>query len=306
VWRRLEESVGRYETFDALMRALEVVCVDVQAQPSLAIAVVAEDRAREKLLPQRLPETLHFAQRLRVLRSALDVTDALPSQLLLEVRLTPPRRVLTPLVGQDLAWRTPRRDGSLQRLHHQTRSLVMRHRPAHQEARVVVHEGRHVQALVAPQQEGKDIRLPHLIRSRPLEAPRRVVTRRRRRGCLVDQPLLVQDATHLRLAHPERREARQHVADATRAPLGVLASLLDHRLVLHLRAVGTRLHARSCRPPRHQRIHASALVRPDPVDDRRHARTEDARELVEAHPTTHRLLDHPQTQRQRVRSTATG
>ncbi|HTP29982.1 MAG TPA: hypothetical protein VMK12_30535 [Anaeromyxobacteraceae bacterium] len=45
VRRRLEESVRGDETFDALMRALEVVRIDVQTEPPFAIAVVAEDRA---------------------------------------------------------------------------------------------------------------------------------------------------------------------------------------------------------------------------------------------------------------------
>ncbi|HTP29983.1 MAG TPA: hypothetical protein VMK12_30540 [Anaeromyxobacteraceae bacterium] len=170
---------------------------------------------------------------------------------------------------------------------------------------MVVHEGRHVEALVASQQEGEDVRLPHLVGCCSLEATRRVVARRRRRRCLVDEPLLVQDPTHLRLAHPERREACQHVADATRAPLRVLATLLDHRLVLHLRAVSTRLRARTSRSPGHQCFHSPFLVGADPVDDRRHARTEDARELVQARRATHRLLDHPQTQRQRVGPAAT-
>jgi hypothetical protein len=178
VRRRLEETVRGHQPVDTLVRALEVVRVDVQPESTLAVGVVAEDRAREKLLPQRLPEALHLAQRLRVLRPALDVTDALTPQLLLEVRLAAPRRVLPPLVGQDLARRPPRRDGSLQRLHHQARSLVVRHRPAHQKARVVVHEGCHVEALVTSQQEGEDVRLPHLVGRSALEAPRRMLARR--------------------------------------------------------------------------------------------------------------------------------
>jgi hypothetical protein len=175
VRRRLEETVGGHQSLDPLMRALEVVRVDVQTEPPFAVGVVAEDRAREKLLPERLPETLHLAQRLRVLRSALDVTDALTTKLLFEVRLASPCRVLASLVSQDLTRRAPRSDGSLQGLHHQARPLVMRHRPAHHETRVVVHEGRHVEALVASQQEGKDVRLPHLVGSCPFEATRWVV-----------------------------------------------------------------------------------------------------------------------------------
>jgi hypothetical protein len=237
VRRRLEEAVRGHQPIDALVRPLEVVRVDVQTKPTLAVGVVAEDRTTQKLLPQRLPETLHLAQRLRVLRPALDVRDALTTKLLLEVRLAAPRRVLAPLVGEDLARRAPRRDRALQCLHHQRRALVVRHRPAHHEARVVVHEGRDVQTLVPAEQKREDVRLPHLVGSRPLEAPRRVLACRRGRRRLGDEPLLVQDATHLRLADAERSEAGKDVTNTTRAPLGVLLPLGDHRVVLDLRAV---------------------------------------------------------------------
>lgn len=83
-----------------------------QADSPLAILVVREDGPREKLLPHRLPETLDLAARLRVMRPALHMPDAVAPQLLLEVRRAAPRRVLTSLIGEDLLRRSVLRDRS--------------------------------------------------------------------------------------------------------------------------------------------------------------------------------------------------
>jgi len=203
------------------VRPLEVVRVHEEPQPPLAVGVVGKHRAAQKLLPERLPEALHLAQRLRVLRTALDVTDPLTPQLLLEVRLAAPRRVLTSLVREDLLRRAVGGDAERERLHHQRRPLVVRQRPRHDEARVVVHEGCQVQPLVASQQKREDVRLPHLVGGCPLEAARAMLTCGRRLAGL-QQTRLVQDPPHLCLAHTQRFEARQHVADAPRAVLRVL------------------------------------------------------------------------------------
>ena len=100
--RSAEEAVGGYEPFQRLVGPLEVVCVDEEAESADAIGEVGEDRTRQKLVPERLPEAFDLAERLRMLRPALDVMDALPPQLLLEFGRTAPGRVLPPLVGQDL------------------------------------------------------------------------------------------------------------------------------------------------------------------------------------------------------------
>ncbi len=238
-----------------------------------------------------------------MLGPALDVPDALAPQLLLKLRLPPPSRVLAPLVGQHLLRRPVRRNAARQRLHHQRRALVVRQRVRDDVARVVVHEGCQVQPLVASQEKREDVRLPHLIGRRPLEAPRPVLACRRRLARL-EQPRVVQDRPHLRLAHSEPLETRQHVADATRAVLRMLRAQPDHRLLSGLRR---RRHParRRLRGLGHQRVHAPLLVRGHPVDDRCHAGTEETRELPEAHRPGHRLLDHPQPQRQRVRPAAT-
>ena len=217
------------------MRAPEVVGLDEESDPPLAIVEIREDRPREKFLPQRLPEALDLAQRLRVVRPALDVPDALPAQLLLEIGVPAPRHVLPSLVGQDLARRAVLRDPARQRLQHQRRALVMRHHQRHQEARVVVHEGRHVQAVVTAQQKREDVRLPELVRLRPLEAVLgRTRLGHRLRYCL-QQPLFVEDPPHRRLRHAQALEARHHVPDPARALLGMRPPRLHHRFAPRVR-----------------------------------------------------------------------
>ena len=100
--RGAKEAVCGDESIYPLMRPLEVVRVHVERHAPLAIAEIRELRAREKLLPERLPEALHLAERHRVLRAALDVTDAERTQSCLEVRLAAPGGVLPPVVGQHL------------------------------------------------------------------------------------------------------------------------------------------------------------------------------------------------------------
>jgi hypothetical protein len=95
-----EIAVRRDHRLDALVQTVEVVRVDVQRQPPLAVGEIAEDRPRQKFLPQRLPESLHLPERLRMLRPALDVLDSVAAQLFLESRLPAPGRVLPPVVRQ--------------------------------------------------------------------------------------------------------------------------------------------------------------------------------------------------------------
>jgi len=172
-----EEAVGRHESTDALMRASEIVRLHEELEPPLAVGEVGEHRAREKFLPQRLPEALHLAERLRMLRTALDVADPFTTQLALEVRLAAPRRVLTALVGENFARVAVRRDAAPESLHHELGALVVRERVRDDEARVVVHEGREVETLVTTQQKREDVRLPELVRLRPLEASGRMLAR---------------------------------------------------------------------------------------------------------------------------------
>ena len=95
-----------------------------------------------------------------MLRAGADVPDAKTPQLALEVRLAAPGRVLPAVVGQKLLGGPVLGNASRKRFHHELRALVVRQRVTHDEARVVVHEGRQVDPLVASQQERKNVRLP--------------------------------------------------------------------------------------------------------------------------------------------------
>jgi hypothetical protein len=216
-----EETIGGNEPVERLMRTLKVVGLDEESQPPIAIGVVGEDRAREKLVPERLPEALDFAERLRMLRAALDVTDAVLAKCALEVGLAAPRGVLATLVGQDLARLTPRGDASRERLHDELGALMMGERIRDDEPRVIVHERREVETLLTTEQEREDVRLPELIGLCALEAAWRMLACGR--GMMrLDETCVVEDATDLSLGDTERVEAREHVANAAGAHLGML------------------------------------------------------------------------------------
>gem|GEM_PF-4177177 len=288
--RGTKEAVGRHQPGQRLVWPLEVVVLDVEAEPAVAVSEVGEDGPRQELLPERLPEALDLAERLRVLRPALDVPDAVLTQRLLEGRLPAPGGVLPTLVGQDLLRRPVRGDPALEGLEDQARLLVVRQRVGDQVARVVVHERCHVQALVLAQEEGEDVRLPELVRCRPLEAARRMRARRRRRP-LVDETLLVKDAPDDRLRHPQSLEARQHVPDATGPPLRVLRPGIHHRLAartLALRRPSLTLGL----PPRLEGVHPAPPVQPEVLLHRRVRHTERHRD-VDLRASAKHLPDDP-------------
>jgi hypothetical protein len=147
---RLEEAVCGYESVECLVRPLEVVVADEVIEPSLRVDHVGEDGPTKKLVPQRLPEALDLAERLRMLRAAADVLHAHAREQLFELRLAAPHRVLPAIVGQHFGRRSIRGDATLEGLHHQRGLLVMRERVTDHEAAVVVHEHAHVQSLRTP------------------------------------------------------------------------------------------------------------------------------------------------------------
>jgi hypothetical protein len=170
VWRRPEETVRGHHPRDPLVGTAEVVGLDEEGHAALAVFEVGKDRPREELVPQRLPEALDLAQGLRVVRTALDVVDALAPQLRLEVGVAAPGRVLTALIGQHLARGAIFGDAPRERLHHQGGALMVRHHQRDHVPRAVVHEGGDIETLVTAQEEGEDVRLPELVRLGALEA----------------------------------------------------------------------------------------------------------------------------------------
>lgn len=299
VRRRAEESVGGHEAFERLVRPLEVVGVDEVRDAPVAVGEVRKHRARQKLVPERLPEPLDLAERLRVLRPALDVSDAVLAKLFLEFRLAAPHRVLPPLVGEDFLRRAVLRDAARERLHHEIRFLVVRERKRDDVTRVIVHEADEVEPLVLAQQKREDVALPELVGLRALEATRRVLARPLRR-LLLDEPGLVQDGAHLRLAHAQALEAREHVADPPRAVLGVRLAHLHHGVALGRRL--RRRRRRRTRLARDERVEPAVLVEVDPRVDRRERNPEEARHREPRRASLHHLLNHPEPKLDGVRS----
>lgn len=72
---RSKEPVRWNSSVDALMRALKIVVLNKQPDASKTIGEVRKYRLAEKLLPERLPESLDLAECLRVLRAALAMGD---------------------------------------------------------------------------------------------------------------------------------------------------------------------------------------------------------------------------------------
>ena len=263
--RRLEESIRRHQAIERLMRALKVVVADEVLEPLLRVDNVREHRATEKLVPQRLPEALDLAQRLRMLRPAADVLDALPRQRFFELGLAAPHRVLAPVIGQHFRRRSVRSDTPLERLHYQRRLLVVRERMTDHESTVVIHEHADVKPLGAAQPEREDVRLPQLVRRRAFETTRSMLALARRLRCL-DEPLLVQDLADDLLRHAKSLEALQHVADPPRPPVLVFTLQCHHAFALDrprwrrlalltsLRWLQPRTPARTklCQPLRHR------------------------------------------------------
>lgn len=271
---RAEVPVRGDEALNPLVWALEVVAVDEELQPSLAVLEVGEHRARKKLVPQCLPEALHLAQRLRVLRARLEVSNSLSPQLGLEVRRAPPRGVLPAVVGQHFAWHAITGDAALQRLHHQRALHVVRERVAHNEATAVVHEDCHVEPLVLAQEEAEDVGLPELVGLSALEAPRRRRAAQLLRRSRRQQAFLVQNPPHHRLRNGEPFEASELIGNPSRPRVRLCPLRGDHRVapwacpfLLSLRAALAR----------NERLDAALAKLPQPLV---HRRVPDAQRLA--------------------------
>jgi len=261
--RGAEVPVCGYETAQRLVRPAEVVRLDEERHAPLAVGEVGEHRAGEELVPQRLPEALHLAQRLRMLRPAHHMSNAVLLEQGFEGGLAAPRGVLPALVRQHLLRRAVSGDAALESFTSEAALLVVRQHVRDDEARVVVHEGRHVDALVPSQQEGEDVRLPQLIRLGSLEAALGGRHLRQLRRLVRQQPFFVQDASHLRRRHAERLEALQTVGDFPRPEVGECLLHRDYRIALRvgrvrrfrLRLAAGRLRVQRALALRAERLH---------------------------------------------------
>lgn len=225
-----EIAVRGDQPVERLVRALKVVVADEVIEPALRVDDVREHGAAEKLVPERLPEPLDLAERLRMLRPATNVLHAHPREQLLELGLAAPHGVLPAVVSEHFGRLAIRGHATVERLHHQRRLLVVRERVPDHEAAVVVHEHAHVEPLGPPQPEREDVGLPQLVRHRTFEAPRRMLALQRHLRCL-DEPLGVENLPHFLFTHAQRLEPRQYVANSPAAPVLMFAFERDHVFV---------------------------------------------------------------------------
>jgi hypothetical protein len=120
----LEITVGRTQAVDALVRTTVVVVPDPQSQTLTRFVETAELRPVQKLTKHRLPETLDFAQRHRMVRCRLDMLDPVLLQFLLKLRRPAPVRVLPAVVGKHLLGYTVFADAPTVHLKHIGRRLT--------------------------------------------------------------------------------------------------------------------------------------------------------------------------------------
>lgn len=234
-----------------------------------------------------------------MLRPALDVPNAVLTQPLLEGRLAAPGGVLTPVVGQHLLRHPVFRHGPLERLEDELRLLVMGDHVRDDEARVVVHERGHVDALVASQQKREDVALPHLVGAGPLEATRALGLAFPGGRHHLQQPLLVQHPTDRRVAHAQRSQASEDVSDATCAPVGVFLLRLDDRLSPRI-AVECSVGFLATGAVRDEPVQPVRSVPSDPIRQRLRPDPEQCRSFPQARLVLGDLPDYPKSKFDRI------
>ena len=191
----LEEAVGGTEPFDALMGPLVVVILDPEFDPLAGGVEGIELGADQEVLPERGPEALDLAEGHRMLRSRLEVRDAILFEFGLETADAPPGGVLPPVVGEHLLGRLKLADGDAIDFDDCGGGGTAEQICADDEPRVIIHKRDEVSVTPA-QPEREDVRLPHLIGRGPLEEARAGEVALFGRSAFGHQLRRVQVATH--------------------------------------------------------------------------------------------------------------
>jgi len=97
-----------------------------------------------------------------MMRPALDVMNPIFPQFRLETRGPAPTRVLASLIGKHLLGHAVLRYRSAVHLQHMLRRLAAKHVQPHDVAGVVIQKADEI-GILAPQPEGENIGLPHLV-----------------------------------------------------------------------------------------------------------------------------------------------
>lgn len=167
----LKEAVGRAKAFDALMRPLVVVIFGPEFNALPGLLETVKLGAGQKLLPESLPEAFDFAERHRVLRTALDVDDAVLFQFGFEAGSAAPGGVLATIVSKHLLGRLILADGHAVDFDSGRRGGAAEQIQANQVTGIIIEEGDQV-GIATAESEGEDVALPELIGSGPLKETR--------------------------------------------------------------------------------------------------------------------------------------
>ena len=166
-----KEPIGRTQPLQGLVRPLVVVVLHPQPHPLAGGLEAVKLRSHQELLPDRLPEPFDLPQGHGMMGPAFDVVDPILAQLRLEAGGSAPTGVLTALIGEHFFGHAVLRDRRAVHLQHVLRRLAAKQVQPHQVAGVIIEKADEV-GVLASQPEGKDIGLPHLVGSGPLEEAR--------------------------------------------------------------------------------------------------------------------------------------
>jgi hypothetical protein len=137
----LEEAICRTQAFNALMGALVVVILDPEFDALTGGVEAVELGANEEVLPERGPEAFDLAEGHGMLRTRFEVRHAILFEFGLEAADSTPGGILAAVVGEHLLGRLELADGDAIDLDHRCRRGTAEEIRAHDEPRVIIHEG---------------------------------------------------------------------------------------------------------------------------------------------------------------------
>ena len=244
----LEEAVGGAQSFDALVGPLVVVMFDPELDAFPRRLEAVELGADEEVLPDGGPEAFHLAEGHGMMRAGFDMRHPILLEFRFEAAGATPAGVLAAIVGEHLLGRL-----ELARRHaidfdHRLRRGTAEQVRAHDEPRVIIHEGDEIRVTPA-QTEREDVRLPHLIGRGPLKEPGPNHVPLPRRGAFGHQVRRVQPLAHRLRAGRQKKAPAQYLRDAFDAERGVFLFELDD-------LVGDRCRQPGLPGPRRSRLQA--------------------------------------------------
>ncbi len=165
-----EESVGRAQAADTLVRASVIVIFDPKISSLHRLLEAVELGPLEELAQDRFPETLDLSQGHGMVGTRTDMLDTVLFHLPLEARLAPPVGVLAAVVGEHLPGHTVFGNTPAIGLQHMGGRLAAVQSQGGDVAAVIVHEADQV-GVASGQPEGHDVALPQLVGTGALEKP---------------------------------------------------------------------------------------------------------------------------------------